>query len=51
MSKELIERLDELLLINAALRAEVKEIKEALAEAIEEILENREKLDNKDYWR
>ena len=51
MSKELIDRLDELLIINASLRVDIKELKEAMAEMIEEILENREKLDNKDYWR
>ena len=51
MSKELIDRLDELLMINSSLRADIKELKEAMAEMIEEILENREKLDNKDYWR
>jgi len=51
MSKELIDRIEELLIINSALRAEIKDLKEMVGELLEEILHNREILDNKDYWR
>ena len=49
MSKELIDRIQELLLINASLREELKEVKETLNELLEEFLIVRERLDNIGY--
>ena len=49
MSKELIDRIQELLLINASLREELKEVKETMNEILEEFLIVRERLDNIGY--
>lgn len=46
MSKELIDRIQELLLINAALRDEIKDLKEMVTELLDETVETRERLDN-----
>jgi len=46
MTKSEIDRIQELLLINAALRGEVKELKEMLVELLDETVETRERLDN-----
>jgi len=49
MTKSEIDRIQELLLINASLREELKEVKETLNELLEEFLIVRERLDNIGY--
>ena len=46
MTKSEIDRIQELLLINASLREELKEVKEMVGELLEEILHNREILED-----
>jgi len=49
MTKSEIDRIQELLLINASLREELKEVKETMNELLEEFLIVRERLDNIGY--
>jgi len=46
MTKSEIDRIQELLLINAALREEIKDLKEMVIELLDETVETRERLDN-----
>jgi len=49
MSKELIDRIQELLLIVSAQRDEIKELKKEVKDLVEEIAEMRQLLDNHEY--
>jgi regulator of replication initiation timing len=49
MSKELIDRIQELLLIVSAQRDEIKELKKEVKDLVEEIAEMRLILDNHEY--
>jgi len=49
MSKELIDRIQELLLIVSAQRDEIRDLKREIKDLVEEVAEMRQLLDNHEY--